>query len=476
MTFRHVGTVALLLGALGCGSGAPPSDGSGGSGGADSGGAGASDEGAGTGGTATGGTATGGTSSEGTGGASGGPFRISVHLASEEDPAAPTTVGIVEWSTELGTPTGAVVEFGRTTEYGRIAPVDLSAQDFRTALLGLDPEQTYHFRVTATVDGQEVSSSDQTLTTGAGADTSLIEVVRFDVADADARDPGFILTSEWSTDEPSQVFILGPEGDVVWWYDPRILGGVGKAALSADGRDIWMTSTDFSGGGEALVRVGVDGLGPESYAATGGSHDIIPVEGDVMAYIDYDSSDGLSGVVEINRAGDCTGILAFGDLPGLAAGELEHPNALWYDAGSQMYYLSSKDVDIYRFPRTGGTPDNIVSMSTVLGSNDQWGGQHGIELLPGDHLLLFANGASSDVGSSALEFDLADGSEVWRYDGDAYTANFGDVQRLPGGSTLVTYSNASLLEEVTVNGEVVLEIEIAQRLGYATWLPSLYPM
>jgi hypothetical protein len=47
------------------------------------------------------------------------------------------TVGIVEWETDLAAPDSAVVEFGLDTTYGQGAPVDMTAPNLRTLLLGL---------------------------------------------------------------------------------------------------------------------------------------------------------------------------------------------------------------------------------------------------------------------------------------------------------------------------------------------------
>ncbi len=69
-----------------------------------------------------------------------------------------------------------------------------------------------------------------------------------------------------------------------------------------------------------------------------------------------------------------------------------------------------------------------------------------------------------------------DGEEIWRYDSGDVSANLGDVQRLPGGNTLVTFSNDSIVHEVTPDKEVVLEWtgSAGTRIGYAEWRPSLY--
>jgi hypothetical protein len=101
--------------------------------------------------------------------------------------------------------------------------------------------------------------------------------------------------------------------------------------------------------------------------------------------------------------------------------------------------------------------------------------------LLGDSLLLFANDEGSAGGgfasggpSTVLEYLLDNGQETWRYDTGLYTANLGDVQRLPNGNTLVTISNDGTIAEVTPSGEVVLQIQGRNAFGYSTWRASLY--
>ncbi|HKW83374.1 MAG TPA: hypothetical protein VJN68_06430, partial [Burkholderiaceae bacterium] len=103
-----------------------------------------------------------------------------------------------------------------------------------------------------------------------------------------------------------------------------------------------------------------------------------------------------------------------------------------------------------------------------------WGGaQHGHQLLD-DGLLIFANNGAGASASQAIEYAL-DGTERRRFASGGFTANLGDVQRLPGGNTLITYSNQSLIQEVDGNGKVVLEIKVAgSSLAYSLWLADLY--
>jgi len=398
-------------------------------------------------------------------------FEIRMHLASEDDPRAPTTVGIVEWSTSAGTPSAATIQFGLTTDYGMTAPTDVTSPSSRGVLLGMKPDQTYHVRIVVSVDGEELVSDDRTITTGPAPDADRLSEVIFDVLSEDAREPGFLIGSYWNGPNDGMAFILDPDGEIVWWYDPELEEGVAKAALSADGRDLWMISPTNIGG-EPLVRVGMDGLEPQTYGSTGGSHDIIPIERDVMAFINY----GGGNVAEIDRTGELREVLNFEDLPNLLSGPPIHPNALAYDSTEDRYLMSDLVRDVYFFPRAGGTPENIELLTSLVGPSESWGTNvHRAMPLPENHLLLFANhGGEVEASSKVVEFDLDSGEQVWSYESGDLTSNFGDVQRLPGGNTLVTYSNAGLIHEVRPEGDLVLEITTQANLGYATWVPSLY--
>lgn len=405
------------------------------------------------------------------GGASGGDagggmselFQVEVHLASEDDSRAPTTVGVVSWSTSVGTPTAATIEFGLTTDYGMTVAVDVTAADLRTLLLGMKPEQIYHFRIVAEVGDEELVSEDFTVTTGRAPD-ALQDSIHYDMLSGDEREPGFVLTSYWNGS--GMVFVLDQDGDVVWWYDSGLASGIGKAAISEDGRDMWMV-TAAAAQNEPLVRVGMDGLGFQTYQNVSGSHDIIPVEGDVMAF------PMLFSAAEVNRAGETRAIMPPLDTTTFP---LPHCNAIAYHKASGTYLVSDLTEDVYLFPRAGGTPDNMTYLTTILGPNSGWGGyQHGLQLLSNNHLLMFANRTGTEPRtSSVIEYNLETGEEVWRYEGEQYSENFGGVQRLPGGNTLVTYSNAGIIHETTADKKKVLEITTNKYLGYSTWLPSLY--
>lgn len=402
-----------------------------------------------------------------------GSFNVESQLASEVDPAAPTTVGIVTWSTTVPDVTQARIQFGLTTEYGFEAPVDLNEENFRTLLLGMKPAQTYHFRVVATSAGEEFTSTDYTITTG--AKTTAVDIGSFEVLAPESREPGFTVASYWGGTGSSVAFIIDQDGEIVWAYDTGISGGIAKASISEDGKNMWVISA--SNNGTSLRRVGMDGLGAETYAATVGSHDITPVEGATMAFIDYGEAD-CDSIFEIDPSGVTKEIWDSEDLQTGAGGPRCHGNALRYSAAEGVYTFSDVGTDIVQLSREGELAWKLTEK--VPTGNEAWSGvQHGHHLLQ-ESIVVFANTASETAtgASAVIEYSLADGSELWSYEGanGEKSANLGDAQRLPGGNTLVTFSNDSIVHEVSPDGEVVLRWTGTEgtRLGYLEWRPSLY--
>lgn len=408
-------------------------------------------------------------------------FAVEVELASEIDASAPTTVGIVTWATSGVTPTEAFVEFGLDTEYGMTAPVDLTAPEYRTVLLGMKPERSYHFRIVARADGQSIASDDYTVETGSAPPSPLDD---YAVLDPSAREPGFIILSFWRGQGAQTAYIIDTDGDVVWWHDSGI-NGLGRAIMSADGKSLWMITADNMGA--PLRRVTMDGLESEIYSDVIGSHDIYPVAGGTMVFLEYGEPD-CDSAFEIDEDGSTREVFELNDylseaedVTGGIGGSLAcHGNTVRYSATLDTYVLSSLTDDVFIFPRSGDG-DVVRLGQLVSGGNAAWGGtQHGTHQLA-DSIVIFANDEGSAMGgfrsggpSTVIEYSLLDGQELWRYGSDQYSQNLGDVQRLPGGNTLVTYSNAGIVREITPDQQVAMEFDGAGEVGYTHWRPTLY--
>jgi hypothetical protein len=386
---------------------------------------------------------------------------VEVQLASDVNANAPGTIGIVTWSVNVAPLASAHIEFGLDGSYGMTAPVDLSAVGYRTLLLGMKPSRTYHFRIVASDGTAPFASGDYTVATG--PPTSLVNVTSFNVIDAAGRQRGFVIASHRTNS--TVAFILDADGDVVWWFGGGP-NGIARARMSEDGKNMWIAIAGNTGA--PLVRVRMDGLETQTYANVTAAHDITPVGGATMAYLDYGEPDCQS-IFEIDPGGAAREVF---ESTGLVSSSNCHGNALRYSQKENVYTFSDHLTDVFVVDRSGAVLWRLGQR--VSGGNAAWGGaQHGHQLLD-DGLLIFANNGAGSNASQAIEYAL-DGTERRRFPSGGYTANLGDVQRLPGGNTLITYSNQSLIQEVDGNGKVVLEIKVAgASLAYSLWRPDLY--
>jgi hypothetical protein len=119
------------------------------------------------------------------------------------------------------------------------------------------------------------------------------------------------------------------------------------------------------------------------------------------------------------------------------------------------------------------------------------GGNHGIQLLGADHLLMFNNNSRQSFGGPAD--GTGDGSIALEYQVNAsaktamklwsYKANpgvqvdiLGDLQRLPNGNTVIGYATKGVLHEVDKNGTLLQEWTwpAGGAFGYIEKRASLY--
>jgi hypothetical protein len=220
--------------------------------------------------------------------------------------------------------------------------------------------------------------------------------------------------------------------------------------------------------GAAVQRVSMDGLDAQTYQNVIGSHDLTPVEGATMAFLEYGESD-CDSIYEIDPSGMTREIF---ETQTVVQGGGCHSNALRYSKAEDVYTLSDVSTDIFVIDRQGALQWRLSER--VSGGNQSWGGvQHGHHLLE-NSIVVFANRGAGAMESSIIEYSL-DGNELMNFSSGDYSANLGDVQRLPDGNTLITYSNDSIIKEIDPDENVVLEINGGgSRLGYALWTPSLY--
>jgi hypothetical protein len=157
-----------------------------------------------------------------------------------------------------------------------------------------------------------------------------------------------------------------------------------------------------------------------------------------------------------------------------------HANGLRYHVADDSYTVGDRDAQlIVKLTRQGkvlwqiggdctGAPAPRCAAS-VLGSTI-----HGQQQLDNGNLLVFRN-----IGD-AREYKLTETatalttSVVWSYMMTGVQSELlGDVQRLPNGNTLVTFSTGGFIHDVSPSGELLQTIE-ANTFGYSNFRETLY--
>ena len=153
------------------------------------------------------------------------------------------------------------------------------------------------------------------------------------------------------------------------------------------------------------------------------------------------------------------------------AGTPCHVNGIEYSPEDQTIVFSDLDHDNYTKVTLTGQVVWVLGGSTSDFSGDgaSWSRQHGF-------------GLGGGGGSLALEVLLNTSNMTatldWQFAANPSISNqvMGDVQRLPNGNTLVSYSTQGRMLEVDSGGSVVQDISwgLGGAFGYVTKRPTLY--
>jgi len=419
------------------------------------------------------------------------------------------TVATVQWSLVSPTATNAYVEFGVDDEARRRTQAEIDDQGTaRAVLLGMKPGREVHYHVVEVVGGRALQGKDQKLAAG----TLPLSLPQLDVPITDGRGSrGFLVTSLLA--EPSVAVIIDGDGEIVWahrpdvdWdklYVPRVrLSRVGEwviyhaaTALGADGE----------GGAEihrTIVRVALDGSSEELIEITDAHHDFIELGDGTIATLTRDRRevDGHEVVgdriLEVGWDGSQRQVFSVWDHlqydPASAAEQdgfgWTHANALQYDKDDDVYYMSLRHLDcILAIDRATGTVRWTLGgehsdYTLADGSTQLFQRQHQFRMID-DHALVFDNGTVENQDSRVVEYVLdhvtGRAERVWEHHNDPpiLSIGMGDVERLPSGNTLVTWSGPGQVDEVNPTGDVVwrVRVEMGAGIGYTVWRQVLFP-
>ncbi|HEX6272231.1 MAG TPA: aryl-sulfate sulfotransferase [Polyangiaceae bacterium] len=470
-------TGGALSGGTG-GSGAVGGVATGGTGGSTSGAAGSGASGsAGSGAGGSAGSGTGGSAGSGTGG-SGGMVSCTI-TATHSRSSAIATVEIVTFTTTLTGLTSARIDFGPAGAAPTMsAPVDLMAPNYRTVLLGMKGGREYAFRVVATSAAGSCMSQEYTLTTGA-VPSNVPRITRT-VMNATAQDRGFIITSGGvSGSQPAYIF--DADGDVVWWASAP--NSTSRARMSYDGKDMYMMALNVQNNGGEMRKVSMDGMTAMNNLSglSTGHHDFTVLPDNGIAVIVWQG--GCTAIVERSASGQLTTVVAnVGTIYQTVADC--HTNAINYYASDQTYTLSDRNVNAFVKIRRNGQLVWQFGGSNPRGQaftgSMSWQVNHGHHLLSDGTFLFLNNGPQTGGNAAALVYNLNTTNWTvtkasWEYRPGVSSPVLSDVQRLPNGNTLVTFSTAGQIHEVSPSGQLVVRFQSSSNsFGYAEFRKTLY--
>jgi hypothetical protein len=417
------------------------------------------------------------TGGAGTGGAQSCVFQIDAALST-----VIPTVGIVNWSTDLAGLTSARIEFtlndppAGTINRGSGGSIDIAGTSHRALMLGLKPARIYTYRIIATAGTKVCTSPDRTLTTGSDADAAKIVLTSTRNAAATATPAtGFIVTSDY---QQIGAYIIDADGDIVWLADdPSVCS---RARMDWEGQYMWMLTVNGTQGSPWKVRrTSMDGTDvledfPELKDA---HHDLAVAPGGVVATVVWTGETTAASVL-VERSPDGT-VKTIGRIAENVFGSRAsyHANSIAYHPSDDTYTVGDLDNDGFvKMTRAGKVVWKFQSADFV--------GNHGHHLFDGGLLVFKARVMPSPV----LEYKVIEGAgtltatQIWSYTptNNQGSIILGDVQRLPNGNTLITYSNGGEIREVSPAGDIVRSIVTGtpsggkRQMGYADYRETLY--
>lgn len=457
------------------------------------------------------------------------PEPVLDHLSGLADARFPTVVKVT-WESEA-------IEGETFVEYGldeaKLDRRTPSATGAAATLLGLTAAHTWYFRaVTLEADGvrreSEVGSID--------VDAAPAKLPTFTVTDVDDAeiDPDALVFVTLIEDGASAIVGITRSGEYAWWYQSEGQISIPSIHPSADHRGLVFTHhSEQEGKPKAgLLRMSLDGQ-EEALTVGDGHHDVIQLPDERIVWIRNENPLGVSledgSVVDLsvdtlveNDEGapeaDATVRFSFlDDYPhtpwdtcrhfseeGQGGGEdYTHANSVMYDEPHDALLVMSKNLDaLVSVDRAtgairwqaGGRYGDIADESgdtvssgpdawTVDGPNHTWWSHAHMSHFWGDGFLVFDNGyhhepAASRVVEYAFSEEAHTLRKVWEFpaEDELFNPLLGDARRLPNGNTLVSWTIAGELTEITPDSRVVwrASTEVGHATGRLVYVPNVY--
>jgi hypothetical protein len=394
------------------------------------------------------------------------------------------TVAAVTFTTTLTGFTGGTIQFGLPGATPMVAPIDMSATNYRTLLLGMKGSNDYVYRIVLDSPSGTCTSAEVTLRTGAVPNT-VPRPTRM-VMNAASHQPGFIITSG-GTMGTAPAYILDSDGEPVWWAAAP--ASCSRAKMSWDGKKMYMLELNVDNAGGQMREVAMDGSGAATVSGMEKAHHDFTVtkEGGIVSFLWTSTGmDAPNALAERSASGQVNMI-----VPNMStlyrgsggSGSGYHPNAVHWHESDDSFTVSDRNVNLFVKVRRNGQLVWQLGGSSPVGqaftiSGGTWMVNHGHHVLPNGNFLFFSNGPFNGGTSQAFEYSLNTSTwtatRVWSYQAPGVNSPvLSDAQRLPNGNTLVTFSTVGTIHEVTSGGQLVVSMDTAS-VGYADFRESLY--
>jgi hypothetical protein len=416
-------------------------------------------------------TATGGT----TGGGTGGSTSCTITATSSFSSTIPT-VAIVTFTTTLSNVTKAEIDFGPAAGgTTMVAPVDLTQTSYRTLLLGMKGSTSYAYKIVATNASGSCTSSSYTIMTGALPSSA--PKVTATITNATAHDKGFIVTSTGLMG--TTTFIIDPDGAVVWSATGP--ASPSRSHMSWDGTHMYMMALNVQNTNAGNVQsVAMDGTGNTALSGmTTSHHDLTAIPGGFATMLwNKSGTDAPCSLVErADAAGTITTVVA--DMTTVYTSTTFHSNAVHYYPSDNTYTVGDRNPSLYvKLSRTGSLiwqfgGSNPKDQSKFFTGVPTWSVNHGHELLA-DGTFIFFNNTPNEAWVYKLNTSNMTASKTLTYTASGATSNvLGDIQRLPNGNYLVTFSTSGQIHEISPTGTLVAKFT-SSSFGYSEFRESLY--
>ena len=405
---------------------------------------------------------------------------------------------LVEIKWETSRPTLGQVRFGLTKAHTRKTPQSPTAsQKHRALLKGLPASSDVWLEVVATpVDGSATVTIERKTRTGPlPAGLPVLTLSKYDKARASG---GYTLLPINGVGG-SWLAMVDGQGRYVWWTP--IQDKIMSAHISRDRSAVLLLQegqSATSGGG--ILHIPLDGSATTLISAPGAHTDFVEFEPGKYAVLGWEVRQVANGtrkllgdtIIEASKGAAAKVVWRVFDhfKPDLSVTyhkgwyqadptveDWSHVNGISYDAQQKSYFVTaSGGLDLaMKITRASG---KVVWSLGEQGDVDRGGdltlvvGPHSVQSLT-DTILVFNRGRLS-LGecSNATELAVDEGSKKatrkWSYKSSAcYQVYFlGDADRLWNGNTLVNWSTAGHIEEVTAKGDVVWSLRAALGAGF----------